>query len=268
MPNGDIAVIDRFTLRKSPRLDSEGHPYPIKPGAYPEDWNVLISDVMARTYPLDDGSGRRMGIFLTVCDSAGAKGVTARAYEFHHKLRTDYANTYFQRFRLVKGMPNVDAERAKIIYPDSQRKDRNAGARGEIPVLALNVNAIKTQLDGLLDRTEAGGGMIHFAAHLEKWFYAELCVETYDKKTRRWTNDRNLRNESTDLLTYTLGLRILPQLGGIERLDWEDETKLPEWAQDWDKNSLIVDNEGDDPFAQSDPEDPLEALRALGKRLG
>lgn len=268
MPGGDIAVIDRFTLRKSPRLDAEGHPYPIKPGAYPEDWQVLITHVMARSYPLNDESGRRMSIQMTICDSAGAKGVTARAYEFFRMLRKDHPTTFYPRFRLLKGIPNVDAERAKIIYPDSERKDRNAGARGEIPILALNVNALKTQLDGLLDRTDSNGGRILFASHLKPWFYSELCAEIYDKKTRRWENKKNLRNESTDLLAYTLGLRVLPQFGAIERLQWDDESKLPPWAQEWDKNPLILNSESDDPFVEQEQEDPMETLRKMAKKFG
>ncbi len=265
---GDIYVVDRFTLRKSPRCDSEGHPYPIKPGAYLEDWDVIRTHVLNRTYPLMDGSGRRMSIHMTICDSAGAKGVTARAYEFFRLLKKDYGNTLFQRFRLLKGMPQVDTERAKIIYPDSQRKDRHAGARGDIPVIAFNVNALKSQLDGLLDRTDPNGGMIHFASHLKPWFYAELCAEVYDPKTRRWENKKNLRNESTDLLAYTLGLRVLPQFGAIERLQWDDEDKLPPWARDWEDNPLIVGADAGDPFVEKVEDDPMEMLKNLGKSFG
>lgn len=268
MPHGDIAIVDRFTLRKAPRVDDQGHPYPMKPGSYIEDWDILITEVMDRTYPLMDGSDRRMGIYATVCDSAGAKGVTAKAYEFFRKLKNEHASTYLPRFRLLKGMPNVDAERAKIIYPDSQRKDRHAGARGDIPVIAFNVNMLKTQLDGILDRTEAGGNMVHFASHLEAWFYAELCAETYDRKTRRWENPKALRNESTDLLAYTLGLRVLPIFGAIEKLDWSNEDKLPEWARDWDKNPLVLGSEVKSMFSAAPTEDPLEALRKLAQRHG
>lgn len=266
-PGGDIKIIDRFTLRKAPRLDKDGHPYPLKPGSYLEDWNVLITDVMSRTYPLSDGSDKRMRIMFTVCDSAGAKGVTTKAYEFVRKLRAEHHGTFLPRFHLIKGMPSVDAPRAKVAFPDSGRKDRNAGARGEIPILELNVNALKTQLDGMLDRTEPGGGAIHFASHLKIWFYQELCVETYDKVTRRWENLRRLRNESTDLLAYTLGLRVLPKFGNMEKLDWNDEANLPVWAREWDKNPLIVKADDDDPFVPKDDEDPMEALKSLAKKM-
>ena len=268
MPHGDIAVVDRFTLRKAPRLDSDGEHYPLKPGAYLEDWDVLIDEVMTRTYPLMDGSERRMSIHMTMCDSAGAKGVTARAYEFFRKLRNEYPDTFGQRFRLLKGNPTVDAERAKIVFPDSQRKDRNAGARGDIPVVLFNVNALKTQLDGLLDRTEPGGGMIHFASHLAPWFYKELCAETYDPKTRRWENKRSARNESTDLLVYALGWRVLPQFGAVERLNWDDEEKLPPWARDWHSNPNILKAGKTDPFEVEEKVDPMLALKALAQKMG
>lgn len=264
---GDIYIVDRFTIRKSPRLDADDDPYPIKPGAYVEDWQVLIDQVMARRYPLDDDSGRSMAIWMTTCDSAGEAGVTAKAYDFFRVLKNEHPTTYFPRFRLIKGMNTVDAERAKIIYPDSQRKDRHAGARGDIPVLAYNVNALKTQLDGMLNRTDPYGGMIHFAAHLKPWFYSELFAETYDKKTRRWENARNLRNESTDLLAYCLGLRVLPQFGAIERLKWEEPETLPPWCADWDDNPFVIEAEQESPYTAKSDEDPLAKLKALAKKM-
>lgn len=267
-PHNDIYVVDRFTIRKSPRLDSDGDPYPLKPGAYLEDWQVLIDQVMAKTYPLADGSGRRMAMHLTVCDSGGAKGVTAKSYEFFRKLRSEHGSTYFSRFRLLKGMSQIDAPRARIITPDTERKDRHAQGRGEIPIMALNVNALKTQLDGLLDRTEPNGGMIHFASHLKAWFYGELCAETYDKKTKRWENPRSVRNESTDLLVYTLGLRVMAQFGSIEKFKWEDEANLPVWALDWDKNPLVIKADAASAFIEDAVEDTEDMISALAKKFG
>lgn len=47
---GDIWIVDRFTLRKSERLDDDEERMPLNPGAYLEDWNVLIEGVMLKAY--------------------------------------------------------------------------------------------------------------------------------------------------------------------------------------------------------------------------
>src|SRR5690625_6982723 len=85
---GDITVTDRFAIRKSHRKDEDGDPDRIQPATYIEDWDVLIHDVLLRTYPLGDGSGRVMGIKMTGCDSGGSaakkndSSTTMLAYEF------------------------------------------------------------------------------------------------------------------------------------------------------------------------------------------
>src|SRR5690606_37981436 len=72
----DVWIIDRFEIKKSKRVDEDGERLWVNPGAYPEDWKLLVEEVILRSYPLMDGSGRRMGIKLTVCDSGGKEGVT------------------------------------------------------------------------------------------------------------------------------------------------------------------------------------------------
>jgi len=67
--NKDVHIVDRFDIRKSRRLDEDGERLWVKPGSHPEDWTLLASEVMNKTYPLADGSGRHMAIKLTLCDS-------------------------------------------------------------------------------------------------------------------------------------------------------------------------------------------------------
>src|SRR5690606_954328 len=68
----DLVVIDRFRLSRSERMDDEGVPVPVQPATYPEDWDLIIPEVMDKTYPLEDGSGH-MEIAYTLCDSGGGK---------------------------------------------------------------------------------------------------------------------------------------------------------------------------------------------------
>jgi phage terminase large subunit GpA-like protein len=71
-------LVDRYSLRY---LDEEKR-IRLDMSARVEHWEVLVDQVMAKAYPLADGSGRLMPIRLTACDSGGEEGVTDRAYAF------------------------------------------------------------------------------------------------------------------------------------------------------------------------------------------
>ncbi len=227
---GDVFIIDRFAIRKSERLDDDGERWPVNPAAYPEDWELIKQRVLDASYPLDDQSGRRMRVRMTTCDSGGRAGVTTRAYEFYRWLKEQGQH---QRFILLKGASSKTAPRQRIEYPDSDRKDRHAGARGEIPVMMINGNLLKDQLNAMLDREEPYGGMLHFPDWLPDSFYMELTAEVRTEKG--WENPRKLRNEAWDLLVYCLAL-CRSRFVQLERIDWHDP---PGWAAEIDDNDLI-----------------------------
>lgn len=229
----DVVVVDRFMIQKSKRRDADGDAQWVKPGTYLEDWDLVTEQVLERTYPLADGSGRHMQIKMTACDSGGKKGVTAKAYDYYRTLKKKRLH---KRFRLVKGTGQPNSPRVNLSYPDSGRKDRTANARGEIPVLLLNTDKLKDQLDKMLDRKEPGGGMIRFAESLPDSFFVELTVEQKDVKGR-WVNPKQLRNEAWDLLVYLLGLISDPDLR-IDQMDW---SKPLIWVAPWETNSLVFD---------------------------
>lgn len=240
---GDIWVVDRFDIDRSDRLNDHGDREWINPGAYLEDWKLLVEEVMLKTYPLHDGSGRHMQIKHVACDSGGEAGVTTNAYNFFRWLRrgpTDEEQEDYgwvpglaSRFILTKGDPNQNAPRVRIGHPDAQRKDRHAGARGDIPVLFVNSNTVKDTVNHMLDRTEAGGGRINFAKWLPDWFYTELTVEI--KTPKGWENPKSFRNESWDLLVMCVALCISPLIR-LEVVVWDDP---PGWADEWDHNDLV-----------------------------
>lgn len=275
---GDIWIVDRFHIHKSRRLDADGERHWLNPGAYLEDWKLIVPNVLQKTYPLADGSGRHMPIKLTMCDSGGREGVTSNAYNFVRWLRDgrefelpdgskapqeegtyDWVPGLFPRFQLLRGDPTPNAPRVRRTFPDSQRKDRHAGARGEIPVLQLNTNMIKDTVDKMLDRTEVRGGRVNFAGWLEDWWYVELTVETRDP-AKGWLNPKNQRNESWDLLVYAVAAGLTPQTN-YERMDWNNP---PGWAADWDANDLVFNPDREDkPFeSKSKSSYDLSALAA------
>lgn len=250
--NGDVVVVDRFDVRKSRRMDPDGERYWVNPGAYQEDWKLLVEEVMLKSYALADKSGRRMGVKLTMCDSGGKDGVTSNAYDFFRWLRRgeDEMDESFiedegeyrwepglaARFMLIKGASNKNAPRFAISFPDSMRSDRHAGARGEVPVAMLNPNLLKDTVNNRLDRTDPGG-MFIFPDWLPDTFYSELTVEVKDP-IKGWINPKRYRNESWDLLAYCMAGLLHPEIR-FEQMDWVND--CPEWAEEWDSNSMVFD---------------------------
>jgi len=237
----DTVLIDRFHIVKSRRVDHTGEHLWVKPGAYLEDWDRITEEVLERSYPLADGSGRRMMIKMTGCDSGGREGVTTNAYNYYRKLRNEGLGG---RFHLVKGDPTPAAPRTRISYPDSNRRDKFAVARGDVPVLMIGSNTMKDTLAYRLECVVPGKGMYRTANWLPDFVYTELCVEV--RTAKGWENPNDSRNEAWDLSYYAIGLCVSALLG-IEQLNWDN---APGWAADWDENTLVTAPNNNKRFAQ------------------
>lgn len=240
----DITVIDRFDIRKSDRVDDDGDFYQVRPSTFLEDWDLIESRVIDRTYPLDDDSGRVMGITMTVCDSGGyartkGEATTAMAYDFYRRLKL---RGKAARFHLVKGTGSENAPRTNITYPDATKKDILSAARGDVPVLILNSNLLKDTLSNRLDVIEAAHGLITFPDWLPMTFFQELTNEYRDPKGWKKVNE-HMNNESWDLLYYCLGVCV-SKLLMIDRVDW---SKPPLHFAEWDNHPLVYK-----PIAESD----------------
>lgn len=253
----DMVLVDRFNVQKSKRIDDDGDHLWVKPGAYLEDWDEIAEQVMDREYPLCDGSGRMMAIKLTLCDSGGREGVTTNAYNFYRKLRSENKHG---RFHLVKGDGNPSAPRARVSFPDASRKDRNAGARGDVPVLMLNTNLVKDSLAGRIECMEPGKGMYRFPNWLADWWYQEMCAEV--RTTKGWENPSHTRNEAWDLSVYCIG-GCISQIIRVEHIDWMNS---PGWCAEWDKNDLVRQADAPKRFAQNVK--PEYDFGQLAKSLG
>lgn len=229
-PAGNAWLIDRFDVSKSSRRDAEGDAELVAPALYLEDWKLLVEQVVRRRYPLADGSGRTIAIHLCGVDSGGEEGVTEIAYEFYRHLR---ALDLARQCILTKGEGNVKAPRVRESYPDSGRKDRTAGARGEIPVWIMNSNLLKDGLATLLRRRDGSGARMFFphAENLPEGFFDEYAAE---KRVRGVWEREQKRNEAFDC---SYGIRALRLLVGGERINWDAP---PAWARPWDENSLVA----------------------------
>lgn len=219
----NIAVVDRFDIQKSKRLDDDGEHYFVKPGAFPEDWDMIHETVFDREYKIVD-KDMVMSVSHISCDSGGREGVTTNAYDWWLRLR-DNAEGLHHRVRLLKGdtvmfdhqgSPRETKPRARISFPDSQRKDRKAKARGEVPVMMLNVNVLKDSLQTLIERALVDGDRLEWPTWLDDSWFMEMCSEIRGEKG--WENPRRVRNEAWDLLVYCLGWCALNK---VERFDWD-----------------------------------------------
>lgn len=253
----DVVVVDRFSIRKSRRLDENGDSLWVKPAVHLEDWSEVTSEVIKRSYELSDGSGRRMAIKLTVCDSAGKAGSTTNAYNFFRKLKHD---GLAGRFHLVKGDPLPSRPRAQITFPDSNQRDKLAAARGDVPVMLLNSNSLKDALSGRLDNTNPGKGMFRFPSWLPDWWFAEMCAERRTDKGWIATNYR--RNEGFDLSYYAIGAAVSTVIRA-EGINWQTP---PGWAAPWDINDMVTKaKEQAEVFAN--PKNEVFDFAELGKTL-
>lgn len=227
----DSVLIDRFSIVKSRRIDESGDHLWVKPGTYLDDWDRITEEVLDRSYELSDGSGRRMMIKMTGCDSGGREGVTTNAYNYYRKLKKEGKSG---RFHLIKGEHAPGAPRTRISFPDSNRRDKFAVARGDVPVLMVHSNALKDTLANRLESTVPGKGMFVTPDWMPDFVYSELCAEI--RTAKGWENPLSSRNEAWDLSYYMIGLCVSPLIR-IEQMDWDNPQG---WAADWDINPLIT----------------------------
>jgi phage terminase large subunit GpA-like protein len=167
---------------------------------------------------------------LVMCDSGGREGVTEKAYEFWRRLRP---KNLHRRFRLVKGVGNVNAPRVHETYPDARGKGRGAG-RGDVPVYMLNVNIIKDGVYGDLSREVPGPGYVHLPDWVDNDYFSEITAE--QRTAKGWEKEKsNLANEDFDLHAYNRAACIVLK---AESINW---AKPPEWALPFEQRAKVAE---------------------------
>ncbi len=239
-------IVDRFSIRMSHRFDDDGQAYGLDPAHYPEDWRLLTELVLLKRYPLDDDTGRTMGILRMTVDTGGEDGVTDKAYAYWRGLRRDGLH---RRVRLVKGVGGLQSFRVRESFPDSRgRKDRKSSAKGDVPVLRVATDRIKDSLVKDLERADPGPRYVHIPDWLPGWWFDEVTAET--RTDKGWEQPTRTANEAWDLLCY--GTAAVIDLA-VEDVDW---SRPPGWAQPWDTNSEV----------QGDDEPPTPHRHPVGRR--
>jgi phage terminase large subunit GpA-like protein len=221
------------------------------PAASPDDWDGLLARLQLTTFPLADGSGRRMRIRVAGFDVQGQPGVTEQAYAAWLRRRQ---KGLVRRLGVVEGRDAWDlvptrgangkgSPRVSLVYPNSQRRDRKANARGQVPLLLFNPNQAKDALAAQLALAPPAAGAVHFPAALRAAngpphpFFEGLAAEQRDPGSGAWTKANSAaRNEPMDLM---VGCEVIARLHGLHRINWE---RPPAWAAAWETNSMVLAN--------------------------
>lgn len=226
----------------------DGGRIPADPATSPEDWDEMRRQVMERTYPLADGSGRRMSIKASGFDSMGQPGVTQQAYAAWSRWRSKKLVKLFGKIAgrdawsiiPMKGANTLNAPRLVVVYPDTSRAANAKAGGGTVPQAQFNPNMFKDDLAGQLQRGEPGDWYVHFPWALRAkeaphpWF--EQVVSEHRLPNGRWEKAQaSARNEKLDLMVMS---HAIAHLHGLSRINWE---RPPAWAAEWDKNSLVMD---------------------------
>ncbi|HGV6123160.1 TPA: phage terminase large subunit family protein [Escherichia coli] len=218
---GERWIIDRYNITQSLRGDSDGESQRIDPASYPEDWDVLLTDVFHKSWPLASDPSQQMRLMAMAVDSGGEDGVTDNAYKFWRRCCRDGLGKCIYLFK------GDSIRRAKLItrtFPDNTgRTGRRAQAAGDVPLWLLQTDALKDRVNNALWRDSPGPGYVHFPDWLGSWFYDEL---TYEERSSdgKWSKPGRGANEAFDLMVYAEALVILH---GYEKIRWPD---APEWA--------------------------------------
>ncbi|MGV0085948.1 phage terminase large subunit family protein [Rahnella aceris] len=234
--HGERWIVDRYNIKQSMRTGPNGESLPVDPAGYLEDWNLLRTDVLDKTWPLNSNPSISMPVLAMAVDSGGEDGVTGNAYEFWRQCRRDGVH---KRVYLFKGDSTTRSKLITKSLPDNtDRPNRRAEARGDVPLYLLQTNMLKDRISNALQRDTPGANYVHFPDWLGEWFYDEL---TYEERGTdgKWTKPGKGANEAFDLMVYAHALVILR---GYERINWE---KPPSWAQPFEQST---------PSTHSDPQ--------------
>ncbi|MEW5290299.1 phage terminase large subunit family protein [Erwinia papayae] len=251
--HGERWVVDRYNIRHSLRSGPDGESLAIDPAAYPEDWQLLRTDVLDKCWSLSSDPASTMPVLAMAVDSGGEDGVTDNAYKFWRQCRQDGIH---KRVYLFKGDSTSRSKLINKTLPDNtDRSNRRAEARGDVPLYLLQTNQLKDRINNALLRDDPGPNYVHFPDWLGEWFYDEL---TYEERGSdgKWKKPGKGANEAFDLLVYAHALVILR---GYERINWDNP---PEWARPPEKRSADRQHKAVHPEPVKPESKPTESRQA------
>ncbi len=222
--------IDRFQILLNEQRTEAGEPQRVQPHVYVDDWLPIIDKVINKEYTID-GTDLTIVPRLTLCDSGGSDNedgegnTTFHAYQFYRELQKKGLES---RFLLLKGNPRAFREKewdgwTKISEPDSS-SDHPMAARGDIPLLNINSNVVKSSVYSSMMNEQSDSPRYFRPPFWAKqdWYNGLLSEEKNDKG--HWYCPKGKNNEPFDHAQYAFaGLWHTRAMA----IDWN---KPPNWA--------------------------------------
>jgi phage terminase large subunit GpA-like protein len=205
--NRECWLIDRFSLKQRMGMRD------IRPGENIEDWDVL-EYVLGLTYPLNDGSGRHLGIAKMAVDTGGVPGVTENARIWAANL---LASGRAPSWRIMLSKGDYDLKGAFYGVTHKILEDK-AGRPLPVPVLerVVNVTEVKRMMSARLEILEPGPNYLHLPSDVTDAHVRELCSEVFLNDL--WVKIER-RNETWDTLIMSEVARALLAPDNVA-IDW------------------------------------------------
>ncbi|CAM3934647.1 terminase gpA endonuclease subunit [Vibrio aquimaris] len=260
--------IDKFAITHNHENVVAGEPQPVRPEANHEDFRVLIDRVIQKQYRVDGyDDGRTLVPAFTLCDSGGSaedlgasKGnTTFNAYQFYRELEELDID---HRFMLVKGNPQAfrgdkSDQMCRLTHPESDNKDHPFAADGDIPLLNLNSNRLKSLVYSSLLREE--NTQTRYFRRPAKWcgrdWYEGLLAESQNDQGK-WVFEGS-GNEPFDLSAYLFAC-----LWENNVFQWRFDGDESVWAQPLERNvNFKMPHEHSFEIEEDDIEDDYEGYQ-------
>lgn len=195
-----------------------------------EDWQLIIDEVVTRTFPIEGRPGWRMPVAAVAVD-VGDGNVTWIGREFVRRAINaghywGSAANPWSKVRPIQGSQSAKAP--ELGTPRKiNRDERGREMKPSVLEYTLGVHKLKELVLERLAISDGGPGQCYFAPHIEQRSFEELFNEPLIDG--EWV--RQGANESFDLAAYCEAVRLMLQ---PERKDycWTDgEHRLPPWAK-------------------------------------
>lgn len=240
-------LLDRMTIRQ--RLHDDGKLRDIHTGGNVDDWMLLLSEVLDRTFPIEGRPGWALPVATMAVDS-GDGNVTEKARAFARRAeRAGYKWGGWSRVKLIKGVGGK-----RPILPDAPRKiDKDELARPVTPIImewSLGVDKLKELTLERLAVTDDAPGQVRFFEGFESRYIDEYFGETL--VDGKWV--RNGPNETLDVHGYAEAARLMLK-PDRQDINWSVETKMPPWAR-----PMRLEPEGGDPAPPAQGDDKPKSI--------
>lgn len=236
--------VDAFQILLNENRTEAGEAQRVLPHVHVEDWNPIIERVIKKEYAIE-GTELTIVPRLTLCDSGGSDNengegnTTFHAYQFYRELQIQ---GLAERFLLVKGNPRAFREKewdgwTKISEPES-KGDHPMAARGDIPLLNINSNVVKSSVYSSLMNEQADSPRYFRSPYWAKQHYYNGLLSEEKNERGQWYCPKGKNNEPFDHAQYAFaGLWHLRAMA----IDWSNP---PNWAASLNGN-INVNRKGE-----------------------